>query len=298
MTRNSDKYIFYLVFAILFVLLMADVIVVLKNIIIGNTDRCLILLLLLSVLLVVIVIVLQLIIYRKCERDSVRDNHITNIIHDCKTPITTINLVCQTLDDVEINSEESLKYYSDIVKAESSKLIIMIENVLNSIRLDNVWLDYDQIVDVHQVITDVVSSMIFLVKNLGGDIVTFLHSDNRYIKGNYDMLSSIIANLINNAIKYTESDSRIIVCTKSVNDNIEISVIDNGIGIEEVDLENIFDKTYRVSSSNTNCSGSGFGLYYVKENVIKMGGNIIVISSFGNGSEFRITLPIVKWLKS
>ena len=73
-----------------------------------------------------------------------------------------------------------------------------------------------------------------------------------------------------------------------------ITVSDNGIGIKECELSRIFDKTYRVMSSGVSREGTGLGLYYVKENVEKMKGKINVNSSFGNGSEFRITLPIVK----
>ena len=64
--------------------------------------------------------------------------------------------------------------------------------------------------------------------------------------------------------------------------------------MKKCELSRIFDKTYRVMSSEVSREGTGLGLYYVKENVEKMKGKINVNSSFGNGSEFRITLPIVK----
>lgn len=294
MTRNSIKYNFYLVFTVLLILFLTNMLAVVQEIISDNQSRHLIFLTL-CIILIIILMVSQFIIYRRSNNDIIRDNHITNIIHDCKTPITTINLVCQTLDDIDINSEESLRHYSDIIKVESSKLIVMIESILDYIRLNNIYLDYNQRIDVHQTIIDVVNSMRFLIKNLNGEIITSFHADSYYIRGNHDVMLSIISNIVNNAIKYTESSPRIIISTRTITDDIEISIKDNGIGIEEKELGNIFDKTYRVSSSTTNCSGSGFGLYYVKENVTKMKGKIIVISSFGNGSEFRITLPIIKF---
>lgn len=275
-------------------LLITNVIVIIKRTIIDNQYQYLIFFLL-FMLLIVVVIILQFIIYVRYRKKLAIYNHITNIVHDCKTPITTINLVCQTMEDVDINSEENLKYYSDIVKAESSKLIVMIENLLNFICLNNVNLDFGQRVDVHQVITDAVESMKLLVRNLDGEITMLLHSDSYYVRGNCDMMLSIIANILNNAIKYTVSSPRIIISTRTIVDNIEISIKDNGIGMEKKELDNIFDRAYRVPSSSVSCSGSGFGLYYVKENVMKMNGKIIVISSSGNGSEFRITLPIVKF---
>lgn len=294
MTRNSSGNNFYLVFAILLMLLVMNMIIIIREIIVDNHKENIIYLIV-CILLIVILIILQYIIYKKSNKDIIRDNHITNIIHDCKTPITTINLVCQTLHDMDINSTESLEYYSDIVKTESSKLIVMIEDVLNFIRLNSINLDYNQIVDIHQIITDTVNSMRFLIRNLGGEIITSFQSESHHVMGNHDMMLSIIANIVNNAIKYTESSPRIIISTQTITDSIEISIRDNGIGMEEEELNKIFNKTYRISSSTSKQSGSGFGLYYVRENIMRMKGKIIVISSSGNGSEFRITLPIIKF---
>ena len=84
------------------------------------------------------------------------------------------------------------------------------------------------------------------------------------------------------------------MATKEIDGNMEISISDNGIGMEEHELKNIFDKTYRISSSRTDVGGSGLGLYHAKENIERLSGKITVVSSYGNGSEFRITLPIVK----
>lgn len=294
MTINRNKSIFYLLFATLLVLLTTNVILLIKGIAINNISKRHLIFLLLNVLLILVAIILVSVMYKKDRKDYVRSNYITNIIHDCKTPITTINLICQTLDDIDVNSQESLKYYSDIVKTESSKLILMIESVLNFIRLNDVVLEYNQKIDVHQVINDSVNSMKFLLKSLDGDISTSFQSRECCVKGNYEVLLSIIANIINNAIKYSEMSPVIIISTKNIDDNIEISIKDEGIGIEEHEMKKIFDKSYRISSSSGNSNGSGLGLYYVKDNVKKLNGNIEVNSSYGNGSEFRITLPIVK----
>lgn len=293
MTRNKDKYIFYSSFVILLLTFVINMIIALKSICLGAVNRCLTTSLLM-VLFICTTMVFLFTIYRRCRKDDARENYIANVIHDCKTPITTINLVCQTLNDVDVDSEENLRYYSDIVKTETSKLIMMIENVLNFMRLNNENLDYNQKVDIHKVINDSVNSMGFLVRSLDGNIMTCLHSDSHYVKGNYDVLLSIIDNIIHNAIKYTECPPRIIVATKEIDGNMEISISDNGIGMEEHELKNIFDKTYRISSSRTDVGGSGLGLYHAKENIERLSGKITVVSSYGNGSEFRITLPIVK----
>ena len=294
MTTRKDKYIFYLTIVVLTLLLIVNVISLIKYILIDdNIDKEHLIALLITLLFVDVLIILLSVVLRRCKKDIMRDNYITNIVHDCKTPITTISLICQTLNDIKIDSDESLRYYSDILETESSRLIIMIENVLNLLRLNNVTLDLNKLIDVHNVIVDIVSSLMFVVNNLDGKIITSFNSVNSCVKGNYDVLVSIFTNILSNAIKYSESSPKIMIETRNVDDSIEISIIDNGIGIEEKELKNIFDKTYRIPSSNGS-SGFGLGLYYVNENIKKLNGKIVVKSSFGNGSEFRISLPIVK----
>lgn len=295
MTINKDKYSFYLVFAILLLLLIFNITLILILAYSGDDvlDR-ITLYLSITLFLIIVTIILLCVICKRCKNNYVRCEHITNIIHDCKTPIATINIVCQTLNDTDIDSEESLKYYSDIVKMESSRLVVMIENILSLIRLNDSHIDYNQIVDVDKVINESAASMNFLIDSLKGKIVLNLSSDVKYIKGNCDILQSIITNLINNAIKYSKTQPKIIVSATKVDEIIEIVISDNGIGIKKCELSRIFDKTYRVMSSGVSREGTGLGLYYVKENVEKMKGKINVNSSFGNGSEFRITLPIVK----
>jgi signal transduction histidine kinase len=104
-------------------------------------------------------------------------------------------------------------------------------------------------------------------------------------------LHIIFHNLIANAIKYRNpllKQSTIDIINKSDQDSISFDIRDNGIGIKEENFEKIFEMFFRASD---NSSGSGLGLYLVKETIQKLKGNISVSSSAGKGSVFSITLP-------
>ncbi|PLW98211.1 MAG: hypothetical protein C0591_04985, partial [Marinilabiliales bacterium] len=98
--------------------------------------------------------------------------------------------------------------------------------------------------------------------------------------------------LINNAIKYSDTNGKVSVVTKDKHNKIIIEIIDNGIGIPEVELNNIFKDFYRADNVIvTGIKGSGIGLSLVKEGVEIHGGKIRVESQIDIGSKFTIELP-------
>ncbi len=107
-----------------------------------------------------------------------------------------------------------------------------------------------------------------------------------------DKLSSVAVNLISNAVKYTDKNGRINIGVKSSTDTVTFSVLDNGIGISEGDISNIFEHLYRADTSRArDTGGCGIGLSVVKAIVTAHGGQILVNSEIGKGSEFIVTLP-------
>lgn len=113
-----------------------------------------------------------------------------------------------------------------------------------------------------------------------------------YMAVDYDFFREIINNLVGNAIKYTPEGGEIKVNVKGDGDKVIISVADNGIGIPADDLGHIFQKFYRVDSTQTReIGGTGLGLYLVKQRVEALGGRVWAESDFGHGSTFYVSLP-------
>ena len=108
-----------------------------------------------------------------------------------------------------------------------------------------------------------------------------------------DKISSVISNLLSNAVKYSPKQSIILVACQNYENEVIVSVKDEGIGIQPSDADKIFNRYYRVESSNTqHISGFGIGLYLSAEIVQRHGGRIWLESEEGKGSTFFFSLPI------
>jgi two-component system sensor histidine kinase VicK len=105
-------------------------------------------------------------------------------------------------------------------------------------------------------------------------------------------IGQILMNLLTNAIKYSAEKTRILVVAIRLGDQVQISIIDKGIGIEPKQLESIFNRYYRVSSSSDRAPGMGLGLYISREIIELHGGKIWAESIAGKGSTFHIIFPI------
>lgn len=109
--------------------------------------------------------------------------------------------------------------------------------------------------------------------------------------------TNVIFNLLDNAVKYRKEDTplHLKVTTCNVDEKIRITISDNGIGIKKEDLKRIFEKFYRVSTGNRHdVKGFGLGLAYVHKMITELKGTIEVASEYNKGSDFIITLPLIK----
>jgi len=128
-------------------------------------------------------------------------------------------------------------------------------------------------------------------KNLA---LSFEVKDSRAVSTDETRLRQVIVNLVGNAVKYTpQGEVKVKIYTEK--DNLIIRVIDSGIGMTEIERQNLFQKFYRIKSQETLAiQGTGLGLWITKQIVEKMGGTISVESIKGVGSHFIVSLPIAK----
>ncbi len=119
-----------------------------------------------------------------------------------------------------------------------------------------------------------------------------LDPDPAMMVGDAESISELFENLISNAVKYTPPGGRIAVSVHRRGDQVEISVADSGIGIPAEDLESVFDEFYRAENArSTGKEGTGLGLSIVRAIARAHGGDILVESTLGAGSTFRVSLP-------
>ena len=227
----------------------------------------------------------------------IKNDFISNMTHEFKTPISTISLAAEMLnDDSVVKTPEKQQRFVKMIRDENKRLSILVESILQTSILDKGEFKLKRSdLDVHEIINQAIQNTQLLIDQRNGSITKQLEATNCLVNADKVHLTNIIFNLIDNAIKYTKDSPNILISTKDTVDGIEISVKDNGIGISKENQRKIFDKFYRVPTGNVhNVKGFGLGLSYVLAVVQKHNGTINVDSELGKGSTFKIVMPYKK----
>ncbi|MGB1042209.1 MAG: sensor histidine kinase [Tenacibaculum sp.] len=245
--------------------------------------------LLLSLAVLSSLVYLLKIIKQQKELAEIKNDLISNITHEFKTPITTVSTAIEAIDNFNmIDDKEKTKKYLSISSVQLKKLHQMVEKLLETATLDSEKLllkkENINIVDLVEKTTSK-HQLIATDKNI------YFTSNIKFLEKNIDPFhfENAISNLIDNAIKY--GGDKIEININSVLNNLEISIADNGEGIQKNQQEKIFEKFYRVPKGNTHdVKGFGIGLYYTKKIIEKHLGTISLTSN-PNQTVFKISLP-------
>jgi two-component system phosphate regulon sensor histidine kinase PhoR len=232
---------------------------------------------------------------RQKKLSVIKNDFISNMTHEFKTPISTISLASEMLADDSISqTPEKKQRYIRMIRDENKRLSVLVESILQTSILDKgeFKLKLSE-VDVHDIINTAINNTHLLISQRKGTVNTHLKAQRFKLQADRVHLTNIIFNLIDNAIKYSLDVPEITVSTHNTAEGIMIQVKDNGIGISKENQRKIFDKFYRVPTGNVhNVKGFGLGLSYVLAVVLKHHGTISVNSEVGKGSTFNVHLPI------
>ncbi|WP_420551581.1 sensor histidine kinase [Tenacibaculum aiptasiae] len=244
---------------------------------------------LLSLAVISSLIYLLKIINQQKELAEIKNDLISNITHEFKTPITTVSTAIEAINNFNIiDDKEKTKKYLSISSIQLKKLHQMVEKLLETATLDSEKL----------LLKKETINMIDLVEKLTKKHQLIAPEKNINFSSNVSSLEkeidpfhfeNAVSNLIDNAIKY--GGDKIEININSLLNNLEISVADNGIGIDKNQQEKIFEKFYRVPKGNTHdVKGFGIGLYYTKKIIEKHNGIISLTTDFKQ-TVFKISLP-------
>ncbi len=250
---------------------------------------------LLTLIIIVIFILTIAVIFKQKRLSEIKSDFVSNMTHELKTPISTISLASQMLNDRSIPIENKrIDYLGGVIAEESKRLGLQVEKVLQMAIFEKTKLKLKlKQVDLHQVIDKVTCSFAIQLQNANGKLDMELNAQSPLIVADEIHITNVINNLLDNALKYRNGDLKIIVSTKNATNGILVAVKDNGIGINRENQKRIFDQFYRVPTGNLhNVKGFGLGLCYVKKIVEEHGGRIWVESSLGEGSLFSCFLPL------
>jgi signal transduction histidine kinase len=229
-----------------------------------------------------------------------KNDFINNMTHEFKTPISSISLAAQMLNDQSVRkSPTMLQQISTVINDETKRLRFQVEKVLQMSMFEGRKATLKlQEVDANAVIFNIVNTFKLKVEKHSGRITANLDAMNGLVEVDEMHFTNVIFNLLDNAVKYRREDEPLQLTVASRNlsgERLEITIADNGIGIAKEDQKKIFDKFFRVSTGNRHdVKGFGLGLAYVKKMVTELGGEISVESQINVGTKFIIILPLLK----
>ena len=255
-------------------------------------------LVLISIVLIIIIILsftYTLIMYfRQGKLSELKTDFINNMTHEFKTPVSTISLACEALNDKDIKkSDELYQAYINIINEENRRLGMMAERILQSAALEKGDLVlHKDMTDLHEILTEVIRNIGIQIEIKDGQIIKDFQAASSLLTIDRMHMVNVVQNLLDNANKYTPVRPQITVSTRDADGGLVFSIEDNGIGISKADQKKIFDKLYRVPEGNIhNFKGFGLGLSYVKTVVESHGGTIRLESEMKKGTKFEVFLP-------
>jgi two-component system phosphate regulon sensor histidine kinase PhoR len=238
-------------------------------------------------------------IFRQKRYTEIKNDFINNMTHELKTPIASISLAAQMMnDDSVVKDEKMAKHLGGVIADESKRLRFLVEKVLQMSMFDKKSVVFKKKqLDLNEMVENISSTFTLRVEHTGGKIYTQIEAIDSAIYVDEVHFQNAITNLMDNAVKYRKTDEPLDIYIRTWNehDRLLLSIRDTGQGIKKENIKKIFDKFYRVHTGNKHdVKGFGLGLAYVKKVVDLHQGEIKCESDLGKGTKFTISLPIMK----
>lgn len=226
--------------------------------------------------------------------NQLKSDLLSNVSHELRTPLTSIKGIISSLLQKDINWDNNTR---DMllcgISEETDRLSSLVTNLLNMSKLEaGFWQPQMENCHLDELLYDTVDHQKWIYKN---------HVFKLYVDSNLpevcidrNQIKQVIINLLENATAYSKEGTEIEIHAKQFEDNVRVIVKDHGIGISELEIDNIFDKFYRGSQSRLRPGGIGLGLSICKAIIESHGGRIGVVSQIGEGSSFYFDLPVNK----
>jgi len=235
-------------------------------------------------------------ITREREVSQMKNDFVSHVSHELKTPLASITAYSEMLADGEADDEETRKEFYSVIQNQAKRLNRLIEDILNISRIESGLIK----------VSKEQASLTMLIEEQLQMIRSYAEEKNIKIIGqkpivfdrvrvDKDMVSQVIVNLLSNAVKYTPGGGSVRIATEvdEIERLVRVIVTDTGVGIPEDEVEHVFEKFYRVGANKKQAKGTGLGLNLVKQIVEKVhDGRVFVTSKVGEGSTFGFELPL------
>lgn len=233
---------------------------------------------------------------REIKRNEQQESFLNAVTHELKTPIASIRLYLETLQQRQIEDKQRQDFYR-VMLDDTDRLLGTVEQVLKAGEIRNgshkkAWeqVEFSRIVQDAVDLARVRHKLTNEQLRLSGDL-----PQETTVLGNPEDLCIAVANLLNNAVKYSgaKKDIEVRLTTPDI-DNVLLTVRDAGIGIPRPELKRVFKRFYRVHTATGQAKGAGLGLFIVRSVARRHGGDAFAESEGeGRGSTFSLRLPRV-----
>lgn len=236
---------------------------------------------------------IKVLIDKERESERTKNELVTNVAHDLRTPLTSIIGYLELLSGDTPMTPEMQKKYINIAYIKAKRLEKLIEDLFGFTKLNcgKIAMNVGS-VDIVKLLSQLMEEFYpsFVDKNLSYELESNVPA--KVIKADGNLLARVFDNLINNAIKYGADGKRVLVTVDAADEVVTVCVINYGYVIPEDELPMIFDKFYRVEQSrSTDTGGTGLGLAIAK-NIVEMHGGSIEVESSLKGTIFRVKLLV------
>jgi len=225
---------------------------------------------------------------------ELRKEFVANVSHELRTPLTVIKGFTETLRDGAMTDPLSGPKFLATIERHVDQLTNLVDDLLELSKLEGTpEIPRRASFDIASVVRRAADLLMPAAQRKEQTLTVEIARGLPALLGNADYVDRAVSNLIDNAIKYTPERGEIRVSVVPDENNVVVEVADNGIGIPPHDLSRVFERFYRVDRSRSReMGGTGLGLSIVKHVAQVHGGSIDVISTPGQGSRFRLKLPI------
>jgi two-component system phosphate regulon sensor histidine kinase PhoR len=220
----------------------------------------------------------------------VRQDFISNISHELRTPIASVKAIAETLNEGASADPSVAKDFLNKINAEADRLAQMVQELSELSRIESGEAPLQKrLFNISDAIVRAVDRLRPQVDRAGLHIQTDFAANLPKVLADEDRIEQVLVNIIHNAIKFTQASGKINISAKRDNNNIMVSISDTGIGIPADDLPRIFERFYKADKSRSG-GGTGLGLAIAKRIVEAHGGKIWAESIEGKGATFTFTL--------
>ncbi len=233
--------------------------------------------------------------FNQKKLSEIKSDFINNMTHEFKTPLATISLAVDALNNGKvIQDADKTQYFRGIIKEENRRMNKHVETILQAAALERQEFTLDKKpLHVHDLVNNVLENFELVLKEKNGKVKLNLNAKNDTINADEQHFTNLLSNLVDNAIKYSKEEPDITITTYSTGKHLVMRISDKGIGMSRESVKRVFEKFYRAHTGNLhNVKGFGLGMSYVKTIIDAHKGRIKVESILGKGSTFIVEVPL------